>query len=117
YLINQLDWYLFGPAGDVYSFRHLVLPRIVAGMVCTMPPILAACWSHSGPPRSRITIRWWMAIVAACAVVLALVRWPALAGVLAISGLLANSYLAAANASEGSESRADRKSESVPTPG
>jgi hypothetical protein len=33
-----------------------------------------------------------MAIVAACAVVLALVRWPTVAGVLAIAGLLANSY-------------------------
>jgi hypothetical protein len=52
YLINQLDWYLFGPALDIYSFRNLVLPRLVAGMVCTMPPVIGAYWWHSRPRES-----------------------------------------------------------------
>jgi hypothetical protein len=46
-LINRLDWALFGPP-EIYSFRNLVLPRIIAWLVCTMPPICAAWWWYSG---------------------------------------------------------------------
>jgi ribose/xylose/arabinose/galactoside ABC-type transport system permease subunit len=55
YMVNRLDWTLFGPS-EVYSLRNLVLPRIIAWIVCTMPPIWAACWLHSGlkrPERGR----------------------------------------------------------------
>ncbi len=50
YMVHRLDWTLFGPL-EIYSFRSLVLPRIIAWMVCTMPPICAACWLYSGLKR------------------------------------------------------------------
>ena len=46
YIVHRIDWTLFGPA-EIYSFRNLMLPRIIAWMVCTMPPICAAWWLFS----------------------------------------------------------------------
>ena len=62
YLLNQIGWVLFGPPDSVYSFRNLVLPRLVAWMVCTTPPALVALWLHSGGwplhgPRTQVPDR------------------------------------------------------------
>src|SRR6266404_6703365 len=38
YRLNQLDWRLFGPPDDLYSLRNLLLPRIIAWLLCTTPP-------------------------------------------------------------------------------
>ncbi len=53
-MVRRLDWTLFGPT-DVYSFRNLVLPRIIAWIVCTTPLIWTVGWFYSGlvqPVRS-----------------------------------------------------------------
>lgn len=42
YRVNRLDWALFGPPGSLYGFRNLVLPRVIAWLVCTTPPALIA---------------------------------------------------------------------------
>ena len=47
YKINQLGWAVFGPPDDLYSFRNLVLPRIAAWVVCTIPVGLTVLWAYS----------------------------------------------------------------------
>jgi len=47
YKINQLGWDIFGPPDEIYSFRNLVLHRIVAWLVCTIPVSLAVLWGYS----------------------------------------------------------------------
>jgi len=37
YMIHQLDWWVFGPQIELYSFRNLELHRIVAWLICTVP--------------------------------------------------------------------------------
>jgi hypothetical protein len=65
YMIHELDWTVFGPVDDLYSFRNLVLHRIVAWVLCTTPIAWVALWlnaalacsaSHeSGPAVSKAT--------------------------------------------------------------
>jgi hypothetical protein len=47
YMVNELGWALFGPPEDAYSFRNLVLPRIIAWMLCTTPVGCMALWGYS----------------------------------------------------------------------
>ena len=47
YMINQLGWRLFGPPTEIYSFMNLVLHRIIAWLLCTMPVSWAAVWIYS----------------------------------------------------------------------
>jgi hypothetical protein len=37
YQINQLGWKLFGPAEDLYSFSNLILPRLIAWLLYSIP--------------------------------------------------------------------------------
>jgi hypothetical protein len=57
YLINQADWTLFGEQSRIYSFRNLVLPRLVAWLIITSPVAGAALWldrkMDSSNPRDR----------------------------------------------------------------
>jgi hypothetical protein len=46
YRINQLGWAIFGPPENLYSYTNLVLPRIVAWLLCTTPVCVAALWLH-----------------------------------------------------------------------
>ncbi len=55
YKIHRLDWAIFGPPDDLYSFRNLVLPQLVAWLVCTIPASLAALWMYSRVGRKRDT--------------------------------------------------------------
>ncbi len=47
YEIHQLDWKLFGPSDDLYSFRNLFLPRIIAWLVSTTPVAVITLWAYS----------------------------------------------------------------------
>ena len=47
YMINQLGWDLFGPPDSLYSFTNLVLPRMIAWLVCTTPVGWMALWWYS----------------------------------------------------------------------
>jgi hypothetical protein len=42
YKIHELDWAIFGPSDDIYSFRNMVAPRVIAWLICTTPTALAA---------------------------------------------------------------------------
>jgi hypothetical protein len=44
YKIGQLGWALFGPPENLYRFSNLVLPRVIAWLICTTPIALAAIW-------------------------------------------------------------------------
>lgn len=48
YRINQLHWKLLGPSADIYSFSNLVLPRIIAWLLCTVPVTWGALWVYTG---------------------------------------------------------------------
>jgi len=37
YKISQIDWTLFGQPANQYGFRNVLLPRIIAWLLCTMP--------------------------------------------------------------------------------
>ena len=47
YWLHQLGWIIFGVPENLYSFRNLVLHRIVAWIVCTTPVACAALWLYS----------------------------------------------------------------------
>jgi len=47
YMINQLGWRLFGPPTEIYSFQNLVLHRIIAWLLCTIPIVSLAVWSYT----------------------------------------------------------------------
>jgi hypothetical protein len=44
--IHMIDWELFGPIDEIYSFRTLVLPHLIAWLICTTPVAWAALWVH-----------------------------------------------------------------------
>lgn len=44
--IHQLDWALFGPQENLYSFRNLMVNRIIAWLLCTTPVAWMALWVH-----------------------------------------------------------------------
>ena len=52
YMINQLDWRIFGPPTEIYSFQNLVLHRIIAWLLCTIPVAWLAVWLYSRSPDS-----------------------------------------------------------------
>jgi hypothetical protein len=47
YMVNQLGWALFGPPEEIYSFRNLMLHRIIAWLICTTPVAWMALWGYS----------------------------------------------------------------------
>ena len=47
YMINQLGWRLFGPPTEIYSLQNLMLHRIIAWLLCTMPIVWLAAWTYS----------------------------------------------------------------------
>ena len=47
YMINQLGWRMFGAPTEVYSFQNLVLHRIIAWLICTIPTGILAVWFWS----------------------------------------------------------------------
>jgi hypothetical protein len=52
-MVHQLSGAMFGPAEDVFSFRNLLLHRLIAWIVCTTPPALVALWLYIGLPRQN----------------------------------------------------------------
>jgi hypothetical protein len=46
-MISRLDGDLFGPVVDLYSFRNLALPRILAWLLCTAPVAGVMLWVYS----------------------------------------------------------------------
>jgi len=46
YMIHQLDWAIFGPNENLYSFRNLMVHRIIAWLLCTTPVAWIALWVH-----------------------------------------------------------------------
>ena len=53
YMINQLGWKLFGPPTEIYSFQNLLLHRIIAWLLCTMPIVWLAVWTYSRSGSSQ----------------------------------------------------------------
>lgn len=53
YIVNQVGWAIFGPPENLYSFRNLVLHRIIAWLVCTTPVAWLALWVYSKVAVSR----------------------------------------------------------------
>jgi hypothetical protein len=47
YMLNQLGWRIFGPPTEIYSFQNLLLDRIVACLICTVPISVLAVWFWS----------------------------------------------------------------------
>ena len=47
YMISQLRWRLFGLPAEIYSFQNLILPRIIAWLLCTTPIVWLAAWTYS----------------------------------------------------------------------
>ncbi|MFO0911419.1 MAG: hypothetical protein U0795_00560 [Pirellulales bacterium] len=47
YRISQLRWRLLGPPAEIYSFSNMVLPRIIAWLLCTVPVSWGALWVYS----------------------------------------------------------------------
>jgi hypothetical protein len=46
YRIHQFDWALFGPQENLYSFRNLILHRIIAWLLCTIPVSCLTLWIY-----------------------------------------------------------------------
>lgn len=53
YKINQLDWAVFGPPADLYSFRNFILHRIVTWFLCTIPTGMIALWVYTRMTMAR----------------------------------------------------------------
>lgn len=47
YSLNQVCWAVFGPPDDLYGFRNIVLPRIIAWLIETTPVAWTSLWLHS----------------------------------------------------------------------
>jgi hypothetical protein len=47
YSLNQVCWAVFGPPNDLYGFRNIVLPRIIAWLIETTPVAWTSLWLHS----------------------------------------------------------------------
>ncbi len=47
YMIHQFGWQIFGPPTELYSFQNLVLHRIIAWLICTIPIAVLTLWSYS----------------------------------------------------------------------
>ena len=57
--LHQLDWALSGPPSDIYTFRNLFLPRILAWLCCTVPPSWFALGRYSrltNPPTTGFPV-------------------------------------------------------------
>jgi hypothetical protein len=54
YRINQLGWSIFGPPDDVYSFRNLVVPMMIAWQLCTTPIAFLALWVKTALIRNDL---------------------------------------------------------------
>ena len=70
YKVLQLDWAVFGPSEDVYSFRNLVLPKIVTWLVCTLPVGLTVLWLYG--KLGIESLKTPLLVVGACSLLLAL---------------------------------------------
>lgn len=46
YMIHRLDWAIFGPQENLYSFRNLMVDRIIAWLLCTTPVAWIALRAH-----------------------------------------------------------------------
>jgi hypothetical protein len=51
YMINQLTWEILGPPKELYSFSNLVIPRVIAWLVCTGPVGCMVLWMYSKTGR------------------------------------------------------------------
>lgn len=47
YSLNQVSWAVFGPPDNLYGFRNIVLPRILAWLIETTPVAWTSLWLHS----------------------------------------------------------------------
>lgn len=54
YQINQLFWALFGIPNDLYSFKNMMLHRIVTWILCTIPTSMVALWVYAKLTTPRI---------------------------------------------------------------
>lgn len=55
YQINQLFWALFGVPNDLYSFRNIMLHRIVTWFLCTIPTSIVALRVYTKLTTPRIS--------------------------------------------------------------
>ena len=55
YEINQLFWKLFGIPNNLYSFRNLMLHRIVTWLLCSISTAVLAIWLYSRFTRATPT--------------------------------------------------------------
>lgn len=46
YSLNQVCWAVFGPPDDLYGFRNIALPRILAWLIETTPVAWTSLWLH-----------------------------------------------------------------------
>jgi len=55
--VSQLEWTLFGPPDDLYSFRNLVLHRVITWLLCTTPIawLVLLGYSVCGKARPMLT--------------------------------------------------------------
>lgn len=44
--ISQIAWAVNGPPENIYSITNLVLPRLIAWLICTVPVAAAVLWLH-----------------------------------------------------------------------
>ena len=53
--ISRLRWAMVGPPHEIYSFTNLVLPHVVAWLICTVPVGVAVLWFYRrlGPDKGR----------------------------------------------------------------
>jgi hypothetical protein len=53
YALHQVEWAVFGPTDDVYSFQNLALHRIIAWLIETTPVAWIALWAHTKLARAE----------------------------------------------------------------
>jgi hypothetical protein len=54
--LNQLGWFLFGPPDSMYTFRNLMLPRLLEWLVCTVPVGFVAAGLVVGRQSERVNL-------------------------------------------------------------
>jgi len=47
WFFHEIDWAIFGPPESIYTFRNIMLPRLLAWLVCTVPIGIVALSSFS----------------------------------------------------------------------
>jgi hypothetical protein len=58
WLVHRLDWMIFGAPADLYSFRNVMLPRIIAWVAATTTAIGLVLWIRNklAPLQMRLPV-------------------------------------------------------------